>query len=266
MKIAIIGAGNMGGALARGLARGSMIPTSQIIVSNPSKPKLEALKSEFPEIQVTTDNCEAVATADLVVLAVKPWKVQEVLREITPRMDYTRQAVASLVGGLGIAQLSQWLDDGRGILPSTYLIIPNTAIATGSSMTFITSVRSTAAQDEFLLKVFNELGAAMWVEEGLIPAGTSLASCGIAFALRYIRAAMEGGVELGFRPEEAKQIVMQTLRGAVDILSATGAHPEAEIDRVTTPGGLTIKGLNAMEEAGFTPSVIAGLRASIKRD
>jgi pyrroline-5-carboxylate reductase len=181
-------------------------------------------------------------------------------------MDYTRQAVASLVGGLGIAQLSQWLDDGRGLLPSTYLIIPNTAIATGSSMTFITSVRSTARQDEFLLGVFNELGAAMWVEEGLIPAGTSLASCGIAFALRYIRAAMEGGVELGFRPEEAKQIVMQTLRGAVDILSATGAHPEAEIDRVTTPGGLTIRGLNAMEEAGFTPSVIAGLRASIKRD
>lgn len=266
MKVAIIGAGNMGGALARGLARGSMIPTDQIVVSNPSKPKLEALKEEFPEIQVTTDNGEAVEAADLVVLAVKPWKVEEVLREITPRMDYTRQAVASLVGGLGIAQLSQWLDDGRGVLPSTYLIIPNTAIATGSSMTFITSVRSTAPQDEFLLGVFNELGAAMWVEEGLIPAGTSLASCGIAFALRYIRAAMEGGVELGFRPEEAKQIVMQTLCGAVDILSATGAHPEAEIDRVTTPGGLTIRGLNAMEEAGFTPSVIAGLRASIKRD
>lgn len=193
MKVAIIGAGNMGGALARGLARGSMIPTDQIVVSNPSKPKLEALKEEFPEIQVTTDNGEAVETADLVVLAVKPWKVEEVLREITPRMDYTRQAVASLVGGLGIAQLSQWLDDGRGVLPSTYLIIPNTAIATGSSMTFLTSVRSTARQDEFLLGVFNELGAAMWVEEGLIPAGTSLASCGIAFALRYIRAAMEGG-------------------------------------------------------------------------
>ena len=119
MKVAIIGAGNMGGALARGLARGSMIPTDQIVVSNPSKPKLEALKSEFPEIQVTTDNGEAVEAADLVVLAVKPWKVEEVLREITPRMDYTRQAVASLVGGLGIAQLSQWLDDGRGVLPST---------------------------------------------------------------------------------------------------------------------------------------------------
>ena len=134
-----------------------------------------------------------------------------------------------------------------------------------SSMTFIASARSTEAMDGYVVDIFNELGVAMLVDEGLIPAGTSLASCGIAYALRYIRAAMEGGVELGFRADDAKRIVMQTLRGAADILEAGGAHPEAEIDRVTTPGGLTIKGLNAMEAAGFTHSVIEGLRASTKR-
>ncbi len=265
MKIAIIGAGNMGGALARGLAKGSVIATSDIYVANPSTPKLEALKREFPEFNTTTNNCEAVAAADMVVLAVKPWKVVEVLEEIKPRVDYAHCGVASMVGGLGIEQLSEWLDKGDGVLPATYLIIPNTAIATMSSMTFIASARSTEAQDKFLLEVFNELGEAMLVDEGLIPAGTSLASCGIAYALRYIRAAMEGGVELGFRADDAKRIVMQTLRGAADILAANGSHPEAEIDRVTTPGGLTIKGLNAMEAAGFTPSVIEGLRASTKR-
>ena len=132
-------------------------------------------------------------------------------------------------------------------------------------MTFIASARTTAEQDVALVEIFDELGKAMLVEEGLIPAGTSLASCGIAYALRYIRAAMEGGVELGMRADDAKHIVMQTLRGAVDILEANDSHPEAEIDRVTTPGGLTIKGLNAMEAAGFTPSVIEGLRASTKR-
>lgn len=265
MKIAIIGAGNMGGALARGLAKGSLIPTSNIYVANPSTAKLDALKGEFPEINVTTDNCAATAAADVVVLAVKPWKVVEVVDQIKPAMDYTRQAVASMVGGLGIAQLSEWLDKGCGQLPATYLIIPNTAIATMSSMTFIASVRSTAEADRFLLDVFNELGEAMLVEESLIPAGTSLASCGIAYALRYIRAAMEGGVELGFRADDAKRIVMQTMRGAADILASNNSHPEAEIDRVTTPGGLTIKGLNAMEAAGFTNSVIEGLRASTKR-
>ena len=170
-----------------------------------------------------------------------------------------------MVGGLGLTQLTEWLSKGDDVLPATYLIIPNTAIATMSSMTFIASARSSAAQERELLDIFNELGKAMLVEEKLIPAGTSLASCGIAYALRYIRAAMEGGVELGFRADDAKHIVMQTLRGAADILAANDAHPEAEIDRVTTPGGLTIKGLNAMEAAGFTHSVIEGLRASTKR-
>lgn len=255
----------MGGAVARGLAKGSIVPAADIYISNPSTQKLEVLKREFPEINTSTDNCAVAAAADIVILAIKPWKVVEVVEEIKPRLDYTRQAVASMVGGLGIAQLTEWLDKGDGVLPTTYLIIPNTAIATMSSMTFIASARSTAAQDAQLLDIFNELGEAMLVDEGLIPAGTSLASCGIAYALRYIRAAMEGGVELGFRADDAKRIVMQTLRGAADILEANGSHPEAEIDRVTTPGGLTIRGLNAMEAAGFTPSVIEGLRASTKR-
>ena len=265
MKIAIIGAGNMGGALARGLALGTLVQTSKIYLSNPSTPKLEALKREFPEINITTDNREAARVADIVVIAVKPWKVEEVLREITPDMDYTRQAVASMVGGLGIAELSAWLDRGDGVLPATYLIIPNTAIATMSSMTFIASARATEEQENTLLDIFNELGKAMLVDEEHIAAGTSLASCGIAYALRYIRAAMEGGVELGFRTDDAKHIVMQTLRGAVDILEKNNTHPEVEIDRVTTPGGLTIKGLNAMEATGFTHSVIEGLRASTKK-
>lgn len=265
MKIAIIGAGNMGGALARGLALGTLVQTSKIYLSNPSTPKLEALKREFPEINITTDNREAARVADIVVIAVKPWKVEEVLREITPDMDYTRQAIASMVGGLGIAELSAWLDRGDGVLPATYLIIPNTAIATMSSMTFIASARATEEQENKLLNIFNELGKAMLVDEEHIAAGTSLASCGIAYALRYIRAAMEGGVELGFRADDAKHIVMQTLRGAVDILEKNNTHPEVEIDRVTTPGGLTINGLNAMEATGFTHSVIEGLRASTKK-
>ena len=255
----------MGGALARGLAKGSRIQTADIFVSNPSTPKLEALKSEFPEINTTTDNCTAAVAADMVVLAVKPWKVVEVLEEIKPHINYTRQAIASMVGGLGIAQLTEWLDKGDSTLPATYILIPNTAIATMSSMTFISSARSTAERDAHLVDIFDELGKAMLIDESAMPAATSLASCGIAYALRYIRAAMEGGVELGIRANDAKHIVMQTLRGAVDVLAASDAHPEAEIDRVTTPGGLTIKGLNAMEAAGFTNSVIEGLRASTKR-
>ena len=125
----------MGGAVARGLAKGSIVPTSNIYVSNPSTAKLSALKAEFSEINISTNNCEVASAADIVILAVKPWKVVEVVEEVKPCLDYSRQAVASMVGGLSIAQLSEWLDKGDGELPATYIIIPNTAIATLSRTT-----------------------------------------------------------------------------------------------------------------------------------
>ena len=184
MKIAIIGAGNMGGALARGLAHSTKVSAENIWLSNPSYGKLDAMKNEFPAMNVTTDNCVAAAAADIIFLAVKPYKVQSVVEEIKNSVDYSVQTIASMVGGLGVAQLDEWLKKDDSQLPPVYLVIPNTAIATMSSMTFIASARSTEAMDATLLDIFNELGEAMLVEERLVAAGTSLASCGIAFAMR----------------------------------------------------------------------------------
>ncbi|MCD8318145.1 MAG: pyrroline-5-carboxylate reductase [Paraprevotella sp.] len=265
MKVAIIGAGNMGGAMARGLAKGSLVNTSDITVSNPSREKLDILTSEFPKIITTQSNKQAVAGADAVILAVKPWLVQDVIEEIKGELDYDNQAVLSMAGGIGTARLCQYLDRGDGEYPAVYYLIPNMAIAVMSGMTFMSSVCSTPELDARVLAMFKELGDAMLVEERLMEAGMALASCGIAYAMRYIRAATEGGVELGFSPKDARRAIAQTLKGAVELLAAGDAHPEAEIDKVTTPGGLTIRGLNAMEETGFTASVIKGLRASVKK-
>lgn len=265
MKVAIIGAGNMGGAVARGLAKGTLIKTGDITVSNPSRGKLDALCAEYPEIRVTNDNREATKSADVIVLAVKPWKIAEVIDEIKDGLDYTNQTVISLAAGIGTAQLCEWLDKGDGLYPAVYYLIPNTAIAVMCSMTFIASGHSTPERDAQILEVFKELGDAMLVEERLMPACMALASCGIAYVMRYIRAATEGGVELGLYPKDALRIMEQTMKGAVELLEHNGSHPEEEIDKVTTPGGLTIRGLNAMEEAGFTQSVIKGLRNSIAK-
>lgn len=262
MKIAIIGAGNMGGAIARGLA--ATAEGTDIFVSNPSQGKLDALKQDFPCITTTTCNCDAVRGAAFVFLAVKPWKMEEVIEEIKPSLCYGEQVILSVAGGVGSAQIDGWLSKG-GELPPLYIVIPNTAITTGCGMTFVCGKRTTADTDDKVVQMFSSVGEAMLVDEAHIAAGTSLASCGIAYALRYIRAAVEGGVELGFSAAAAQKIVMQTMKGAVSVLETNGTHPEVEIDRVTTPGGLTIKGLNAMEEAGFTASVIEGLRASLKR-
>ena len=262
MNISIIGAGNMGAAVARGILSHS--PEHTISISNPSREKLDALLRDFPQLRTTTDNKTIIASADLIILAVKPWLIREVMEEICPLIERPEQILASLAGGVSLTELDSLLTRcSNNISPTLCRIMPNTAIALGSSMTFISTLRSTPEQDEALACLFSTMGRVMLIKEELMPAATSLASCGIAFALRYIRAAMEGGVELGFRPSEAQEIVCQTLQGAIDLLHQKGAHPESEIDKVTTPGGLTIRGLNAMEQAGFTHSVQQGLRASM---
>lgn len=145
-----------------------------------------------------------------------------------------------------------------------FLVIPNIAIAQLSSMTFIVPIDATTEETAKIIDLFDEMGETLITDEQHLGAGTTLASCGIAYAMRYIRAAAEGGVELGFKADDAKRIVMQTVEGAVKLLEATGLHPEAAIDMVTTPGGVTIKGLNEMEHAGFTSAVIRGLKAGAK--
>ncbi len=142
--------------------------------------------------------------------------------------------------------------------------MPNLAAAYGQSMTFVQSFHATQEKEQAVLDMFKSIGNAMLADDRQFKAGTALSGCGIAYAMRYIRAASEGGVELGFKADQAKEIVLQTLKGAVAVLEETGLHPEAAIDRVTTPGGLTIKGLNTMEANGFTTAVIEGLKASIK--
>ncbi len=257
MKIAIIGAGNMGGATARGLAQSQHVNAKDISISNPSKGKLDAIKAEFPEINITQDNMECVKDADMVILAVKPWKVEEVACEIATHLKNGNVIVGSMAAGTSTEKIETIF----GQHP-IYTIIPNTAIAVRQSMTFIARKNTTPEMDNEILTIFKELGEAMIIEERLMGAGMALASCGIAYAMRYVRAATEGGVELGMYAKDAQHIVEQTLLGAVELLRANNSHPEAEIDRVTTPGGITIRGLNAMEENGFTNSVIKGLKAS----
>lgn len=262
MKIAIIGAGNMGSAIAKGILTAHS--EHEVRVSNPSTTKLERLKQEFPNAYIATNNLSIVPGADLIILAVKPWFVADVVREISEVIDADQQMVASLAGGMSLDDVASCFTAAGAAVPPLCIVMPNTAIGVGSSMTFIATRNMTAQTESTLAALFSPMGKVKIIPERLLPAATSLASCGIAFALRYIRAAMEGGVELGFTPAEAQQIVAQTLQGAIDLLAQEAAHPETEIDKVTTAGGITIRGLNAMEQAGFTHSVQQGLRAAIK--
>jgi len=248
----------MGGSTARGLAaRGVVIP-SEITVTAKHQSSLD--KFEGTGINTSLDNCKAVEDADIVVIAVKPWLVREVVEELVPvlRSSAKRPVVVSMAAGVKSEDMRQWLGGAAELV----YVIPNIAIEYGESVTFITPVDAVQGTVDMVLDIFSKVGSAFIVDEKHLGAGTALASCGIAYALRYIRAAAEGGVELGMKADVAAQIVAQTVKGAGVLLQETGEHPEALIDKVTTPGGITIKGLNAMEEAGFTNSVIKGLKAS----
>ena len=259
MKLSIIGAGNMGGAIARGLS--SIRQDITISISNPSTAKLDAIKKDFPHTETFTDNCKAVDNADIVILAVKPWLIESVLSEIAEYLNFKHTIIVSVAAGISLEQIASFLPDETKA--SIFQAMPNTAISVGQSMTFIChNDNATSEQIAQVKSIFDTLGRCAIIEERLMPAATALCSCGIAFAMRYVRAATEGGVELGIYPNQAKEHVLQTLRGAVELLEATGNNPETEIDKVTTPGGITIKGLNAMEAYGFTNAVIQGLKAS----
>lgn len=256
MKIAIIGAGNMGGAIARGLAKGSLVRVEDIRVSNPSPGKLEALKAEFPDMQVTADNSEAVAGADIVVLAVKPWMVGEVLHKLQLKET---QMLISIAAGIKLGDLWQLLGQKGNPL---FRVIPNTAISEMQSMTLVSCSQASQEQIQLVLDIFSEMGLAMLIPEEKMAAATAMTSCGIAYALKYIQAAMQAGIELGVRPKDGMRMVAQSLKGAAELILANDTHPSVEIDKVCTPGGLTIKGINQLEHDGFTSALINAIKAS----
>lgn len=284
MKIAFIGTGNMGSAIVKGLVKSGTCNPEDIICTAKTEATLEKLRQYNGKLCVSNDNKEAASKSDIIVLAVKPWLISAVIEEIRPVVDLKRQIIVSVAAGISLKELTNLFvpeyeqyemeriiaeaEERAPVFPETFAepilfrVVPNTAAEVLESVTFISYREANEEQIALVCQLFSSIGYTMTIDEKQIPAGTSLASCGIAFAMRYIRAAMEGGVELGFRPAEAARIVEHTVKGAAMLLLNCNMHPEAEIDKVTTAGGITIKGLNAMEKAGFTNAVIEGLKAS----
>lgn len=262
MNIAVIGAGNMGSAIARAIAR-SGNPDFRVTVSNPTQGKLDALLREYPDITVTTDNVAAAAGADIIVLAIKPWILPAVVEEIKPRLVYRRHVIVSIAGGVGLDDLERFLHRGDE-LPSLFYVIPDTAISVGHGMTFIASRRAEETTLKTVVGLFASMGEVAVVEERLMGAATALNSCGIAYVFKYMQACVQAGVQLGFRPADALRYVVATVDGAAALLKADPVSPQEQIDRVTTPGGMTIKGINALEHNGFTSAVIKGILEPLK--
>ena len=257
MKVAIIGAGNMGGAIALGMAKGTIVNAKNIVVADPSKANLDRLIQQVPEMNTTANNAEAVKDADIVILAVKPWLVEIVLKDLPLK---EQQILVSIAAGVSTEKLAGYTNNGMTI----FRLIPNTAISQMASMTFVTSNNATKEQQQLILDIFNEMGLAMPIMEKDMGAATALASCGIAYALKYIHAGMQAGIEMGIYPKDAMTMVAQSMKGAAELILNNDTHPATEIDKVCTPGGITIKGINELEHNGFSSAIIQAMKASNK--
>jgi pyrroline-5-carboxylate reductase len=257
-KIAIIGGGNLGTAIAKGLVNADKPFRGELVVTRRRIHLIKSLEKEG--VKVSQDNVAAADGADLVVLAVKPFQLKDIIDQISPVFG-EKTILISLAAGVDAQQISG-MAGGR---KSIFRVMPNTAISIGESMTCISSFKATEEEDNAIKALFESVGTVQFIPEELMAAATVLAACGIAFALRFIRAATQGGVEIGFGSELALNIVSHTVKGAAELLVHDKSHPEAEIDKVTTPRGITISGLNEMEHQGFSSSLIKGLLTSFEK-
>ncbi len=257
MKIAIIGTGNLGLSIAKGLVINNTYTTLYL-----TKRNLDALSGwkEYKNVYITQDNKEAVQKSDILIFAVQPNQFESILEEIKPVLN-DKHVIISTITGYAIERVEKQLGDQYPIIRS----MPNTAISVGKSMTCLCSNKIGEKRLPIAEAIYNGLGSTLTIEETHMQAATVLCASGIAFWIRLIRATTQGGVQLGFDADVALKMSMQTAMGAASLLIETGSHPEEEIDRVTTPRGCTITGLNEMEHQGLSSSLIKGLNASFNK-
>jgi len=257
-KVAIIGCGNLGRAIANGLlAQGNILP-EHITVTRRNTGLLTDLASQG--VSVTSDNAAAIQASDLIIVALKPYNMEPILKELNHQFVSGKHSIVSLATGISIDQIDSCIDVDIPI----FRAMPNTAADVKMSMTCI----ATNSKDEDAISLvknyFDAIGESIFINESLMDSATVLGACGIAYVLRFIRAMIQGGITIGFDAKTATQIVNNTVKGAAELLIERNEHPEYEIDKVTTPRGCTIAGLNEMEHNGFSSALIKGIVTSFE--
>ena len=256
MKATIIGAGNIGLALAAGLVESGTCKSSEITLTRRSTKSLtEWQKKGF---RLESDNKKGISGADTIFVCVLPQQLNEVLEEIKSDINTKSQLIVSVVTGAHTSVYKEILGEKTRIIRA----MPNTAMKVRESMTCLSSSNATQKDINMVQSLYNTMGQSIIIEENMMSAATALCACGIAFFLRTIRAGSQGGVEIGFHAEEAVKIAAQTALGAAKLLTENKSHPEQEIDKVTSPKGCTIAGLNEMEHQGLSSAMIKGIKLS----
>ena len=257
MKIAIIGTGNLGHAIAKGLITNNAI--TSLYLTKRNLKDITAFDG-YKDVIITSDNALAVQNSDILIFAVQPRHFEDILQEIKPLLT-ENHVLISTITGYSIAKMEAVVGQNQFVIRA----MPNTAIAVGKSMTCICSNEQGKKRVKIAEAIFNRLGTTIAIPETQMQAATVVCASGIAFWMRLIRATTQAAIQLGFDAKEAQELAMHTCEGAASLLITTGNHPEQEIDRVTTPKGCTIEGLNEMEHKGLSSSLIQGMVKSFNK-
>lgn len=258
-KIAVLGCGNIGSAIANGLVKSESVKPENIYLTRRDVEHLDKFSKRG--FVTTSDNKEAVSKSEVVIIGVTPQQLNELLEDIKSALHSNIKVVISVVSGASIKQVKEKLGNGYPVIR----VMPNTAIAIQESMTCISAATEDKKALDLTIQIFDKLGETVVIHEDLMVPATALCACGIAFFMRAIRAASQGGIEIGFHSENALAMAAQTAKGAAAMIIEAGEHPESEVDKVTTPQGCTISGLNQMEHSGFSSAMIKGIVTSAEK-
>ncbi len=257
-NITIIGGGNLGKSIISGLANSDLFEAKEITVVDKSKYNLKEVEENLG-VHTSQEAVPAIKGAKWVILCVQPRQLAIVLEEIKEVLT-ADQILISTVTGTSIEEIN-------AVVPTNKVVrvMPNTGASKQLSMTCIAANEDALVELAAVEKMFDTIGKTLVIEERMMQAATVLGASGTAFFLRFLRAMIQGGIQMGFHPEEAQIIAVQTGIGAATLVAENGTHPEREIDKVTTPRGCTIEGLNEMEHQGLSSSVIKGIMASFEK-
>jgi pyrroline-5-carboxylate reductase len=259
-KIGMVGAGNMAGALIRGMLASKQVLPEQLRASDVRKERLSELAAEFG-ITTHGDNHELCEWANVVVLAVKPQVMDRTLDQVGPALQ-PGTLVISIAAGVPIRAL-------EARLPETVRVVramPNTAAIVLAGATGIApGSRATDADVEFTRALFDATGRSVVLEESLIDAVTGLSGSGPAYIMLIIEALADGGVKVGLHRDTALLLAAQTVFGSAKLLLDTGEHPGRLKDMVTSPGGTAIAGLHTLESGGLRRTLIDAVDVATRR-
>lgn len=257
--IGFLGAGNMAGALIRGLI-GFGVEAGRIRASAPRRASLEALESEFPGLKTSQSNAELAAESNILVLAVKPQILGAVLDEISPQVG-AESLVISVAAGVPLAVIEARLPGARVIRA-----MPNTPARIGAGATAISAGGHATEEDLATATfVFDAVGLTITVAEDQLDAVTGLSGSGPAYIFLILEALADAGVKVGLSRRNAQRLAAQTVMGSAKLLLDTDGHPGQLKDMVTSPGGTAIAGLHTLEEGGMRTTLINAVESATLR-